>query len=173
MSKILVVEPEKMLQHAIVVALFPEHHVHLSEKIPEAEPLAEADLAIIDAGALRERDLLTAGAVRAVQKWRVPVVLIDAEALGDVGASKNFGRLITPLKRDELRAAVAHGLRSLAAADATLAPAVKGGTSPVATKKKTSELQPDSVAYGNGKEVIELVDVIEETPGHDEARNKD
>ena len=42
MTKILVIQPHKMLQQAIVVALFPDYHVQVSEKIPEAEPAADA-----------------------------------------------------------------------------------------------------------------------------------
>jgi hypothetical protein len=162
-----------MLQHAIVAALFPEHHVKVVEKISDGEPLAEADLAIIDAGALRERGLLTTGAIRALQKWRVPVILIGAEIVDDASIFKDCPRLAAPLKREELRATVAGALRSLPAEGADGARAAKVATAPGTAKKKTSESKRDGVRSDNGKEVIELIDVIEETSEYDEARNKD
>ena len=171
MSRILVVQPSKMLQQAFVVALFPEHHVHVSEKIPDAGLAAESDLVIIDAAALRERDLLPAHEVRAAQSWRIPVVWIGVESLGDLAASRNLARLSAPVKRDELRTAVAEGLRAPSAAQVSPERAAKRSGSVVAAKKKTTEPKQDHLASDNDKKIIELVDVIDETPGYDDERS--
>ena len=169
MSRILVVQPTKMLQQAFVVALFPEHHVQVLEKIPEADPAAVADLVIIDAAALRERNLLPAHEVRAAQSWRLPVVWVGAEALGDLAVSKNLVRLSAPVKRDELRKAVDESLRAPFAEQASTARAAKRSGSAAATKKKTTESKRHSIAAEQDREFIELVDVIEEIPGRDDS----
>jgi hypothetical protein len=162
-----------MLQQAIVVALFPEHHVQVLEKIPEAEPAAEVDLVIIDSAALCERDSPTAGGVRAVQSWRLPVIFMGAGTIGDKAAPKNSKRLIMPLKRDDLKTAVAESLRLPAQRRASSAePAPTSSASAVAAKKKASGVEPDGVTSDNGKEVIELTDVIEEIPGYDNSETR-
>ncbi len=107
MSRILVVQPHKMLQQALVIALFPEHEVEVFDKIPAAESLAAADVLIIDAVALRGGDALSTREVRAVQSCRVPVVWIDTDAPPDTAAFTKLVRLSPPLKRDELRGAAA------------------------------------------------------------------
>ena len=168
MSRILVVQPAKMLQQAFVVALFPEHHVRVLEKIPEAEPAAEADLVIIDAGALRERDSLPAQDVRAAQSWRVPVVWIGVEALGALAATKNLVQLSAPVKRDELRTAVSESLRAPSSGQASPERAAKRPGPAVATKQKTTPKR-DGVAADQDSEFIDLVDVIDETPGRDDS----
>ena len=168
MSRILVVQPSKMLQQAFVVALFPEHHVRVLEKIPDAVLAPEADLVIIDATALRERDLLPPHEVRAAQSWRIPVVWIGVESLGELAASKNLARLSAPVKRDELRTAVAESLRSPSAGQASPERAAKRAGSVVAARKKATEPKQDHVATDNDKKFIELVDVIDETPGYDD-----
>ncbi len=163
MSRILVVQPIKMLQQAFVIALFPEHHVRVLEKIPEAEPAAETDLVIVDAAALCERGSLPAQDVRAVQSWRIPVLWIGTEAVSGLAASKNLARLSAPVKREELRSAVTEGLR--APPDHRSAQrAEKRSGSIVAAKKKTSEPKLDSADGDHDREIIDLVDVIEEVP---------
>lgn len=163
MGRILVVQPVKMLQQAFVIALFPEHHVRVLEKIPEAEPAAETDLVIIDAAALRERSSLPAQDVRAVQSWRIPVLWIGAEAVSGLAASKNLAQLSAPVKRDELRSAVTEGLRAPADHGLAQRPEKQSG-SIVAAKKKTSEPKLDSALGDHDREIIELVDVIDEVP---------
>ena len=163
MGRILVVQPVKMLQQAFVIALFPEHHVRVLEKIPEAEPGAETDLVIIDAAALRERSSLPAQDVRAVQSWRIPVLWIGAEAVSGLAASKNLAQLSAPVKRDELRSAVTEGLRPPADHGLAQRPEKQSG-SIGAAKKKTSEPKLDSALGDHNREIIELVDVIDEVP---------
>ena len=156
MSKILVVQPYKMLQHAIVVALFPDHQVQVLEKIPAMDPSAQADAVIIDAGALREIGL-AGDELRGVQNWRIPVVLIGAEASGK-RATKNCVQLAAPIKKDELRAALMESLRSSVVATAG------AGPGPTRVEKKAAAPKPASIAAASGKEVIELVEVIEDLP---------
>ena len=173
MSRVLVVQPHRMLQQALVVALFPDHEVQVFDKTPAAEVLAAAELLIIDAAGLRGGDAWSTRDVHAIQSCRVPVVWIDAETPPDTAAFTNLVRLAPPLKRDELRAAAAECLR-LTGARPSAAPKP---ARTVAEKTKAIEPKPQSAAPDKAKEFIELVDVFEETPKRDEinaeARNKD
>lgn len=174
MSRILVVEPHRMLQQALVVALFPEHQGQVFVRIPEGEVLAAADLLIIDAAALKALGALPAREVRAVQSCHVPVVWIDAETPPDTAAFTKVVRLVPPLKRDDLRAAAVECLRLSSVPQPSAAPKLARA---VPAKTKVIEPKPKSVASDNDKEFIELVDVFEETPERAdtraEARDKD
>lgn len=164
MSRIFVVQPHRMLQQAVIVALFPEHQVRVSDKIPEAEPSPYADLVIIDAGALRDRGCLSAGDIRALQSWQIPIVWIGSEAFGDSAPPKNRLQITAPLKRDELRAAVTECLRSSLVEQAAPGPARKPAEV-LLVRKKTAGRKPDRAVAVNRQEIIELVEVIEEVPG--------
>lgn len=172
MSRILLVEPIKMLQYAFAVALFPEHPVQVLDKIPEAETMAEVDLVIIDAGALRERDLMPAREVWAAQNWQAPVLWVDVGASDFL--SKNSTRLSVPLKREELRTAVAENLRRFSRSEASAERSANRSGATVAAKPKIAQPSGDRVVAKQDKPLIELVDVIEETPGLEdvEAGNK-
>ena len=162
-----------MLQQALAVALFPEHEVRVFDKIPAAETLAAAELVIVDGAALRGGAMLSNHDVRVVQSLRIPVVWVDAEPPPDTGAFTKLTRLAPPLRRDDLRAAVAAGLQVITAAQpsAALQP-----ERTVAAKKRAMAPRQESAAQRPAKEFIELVDVFEEAPPLDEnnaeARNK-
>ena len=172
MSRILVVQPHRMLQQAIVVALFPEHQVRLMEQIPEA--VADADLVIIDAAALRERNSLTGREIRVLENWNVPIVWIDAEAPREPDQGARLQLLTPPLKRDALRTVVADGLRLLPAQEPS---ADRAANRSAGANTRQAEPKPDGLAAGGNKEIIELVDVFEEISGPGErelgAGNKD
>jgi hypothetical protein len=90
MSRILVIQPHKMLQHAFSIALFPEHQVEVAETMPDAAALKDVDLVIVDAAALRERDAMAAGELRDVQNWKTPTIWID-NASDSEGGRGMFG----------------------------------------------------------------------------------
>jgi hypothetical protein len=173
MSRILVVQPHRMLQQALVVALLPDHEVQVFDKIPAVEVLAAAELLIIDAAALWGGDAWSTRDVRAIQSCRVPLVWIDAQTPPDTAAFTNLVRLAPPLKRDELRAAAAECLRLTGARPSAASKPART----VAAKTKAIEPKSQTAAPDKAKEFIELVDVFEETPKRDEinaeARNKD
>jgi hypothetical protein len=170
MSKILVIQPHKMLQQALVVALFPEHHVRVMERIPGA--VVDADLVIIDAAALRERNSLTEREIRALDNCNLPIVWIDAEAPGEPERKSRLLHLMPPLKRDDLKAVVADCLRSLPVQES----ADRAANRSVPANTRQAEPKPDGFAGDGNKEIIELLDVFEEIPARDggesEARNK-
>ena len=157
MSRVFVVEPHKMLQQAFVVALFPEHEVQASEKFPA--PSTETDVVIIDAAALRERGLLTAREMGEIQAWKFPLVWIDDGRVSESGTIPDATLLRLPLSREALRAAVAQSLGTPAAPRPSGAPEI--GLQGASGDGKAEPHQPKPAS---AKEVIELVDVFEETP---------
>jgi hypothetical protein len=135
MSTILVIEPRKILQHAIALALFPDHDARMMTTIPETEALRDCAAVIVDAAILRETDGLPAQATRTMEKWDTPMVWID----GDSPAPPNRHNLVVvkrPVSRMVMREALAQCLAQSAGAAHT-------GT-------ETNE-----------RDVIELVDVVE------------
>ena len=156
MSKILVVEPFKILQRAIAVSLFPEHQVQLTEQVPEMSAIEQRsyDLAIIDAGALREKN--TAGDLnRRLQDWSIPIIWLE-EASSTVAPVRD--RLLVlrkPIVRNDLLAALAR----CQAQRPTFPPAEAGEKLQNKTALVDTHVKPDSEQKAT---IIELVDVVEE-----------
>jgi hypothetical protein len=154
MSKILLVEPSKMLQHAFVAALFPEHEVKIIENPPAAESSAvDADLVIVDAVALRRQNSGPADEVRT--PWQLPTLWIDNEPRA---GSSTTVRLMPPVTREELRTAVAGLLRAVVESAANPV----GGQMHSAAPRKTRTAKAKRAERSDGKNIIELVDVFEE-----------
>jgi hypothetical protein len=151
MSKVLLVEPHKVLQQALALSLFPEHDVKVEEAIDAAgvAGLADVDLLIIDAAALREKGRLTAELQRAVEASKLAILWIDGEK-GPKG--DRLAAVATPIDGATLQNAVT----ALLTGAVVKAPAKKraqpegGGKTPT---REDAEAQP-----------IELVDVVEEEP---------
>jgi hypothetical protein len=161
MSKILVVEPRKILQQAIRLALYPDHEVQLETNLSDKEPSAikNFDLAIIDAAALRDVNASGAQHLRAVQGWKIPKIWIDeAERVRAPGRDK-LVVLTKPIQKETLQSAVATCL------GASL-PAKQNGTgrrSATGTTGSSGTTASDS-STTPGATIIELVDVVEEPP---------
>ncbi|MDH3446175.1 MAG: hypothetical protein OEN50_19795, partial [Deltaproteobacteria bacterium] len=79
MSSILVIEPSKILQQAIVIALFPDYETQMVETIPAAGELQKFDAVIVDAAELREVAEISAQALSAMETWDAPVVWVDGD----------------------------------------------------------------------------------------------
>jgi hypothetical protein len=168
MIKILVVEPYKILQRAIAVSFFPEHEVHMTDQVPEMSAFEQRsyDVAIIDAGALREKN--TAGDLnRRVQDWPIPIIWLE-ETISTVAPVRDkLVVLRKPIVRNDLLAALARCQ-------------AKGSTMPLATPIDEDEkLRDKNVLADTGlnrdpekkrRQIIELVDVVEEEAA---AHNRD
>jgi hypothetical protein len=155
MSKILVVQPHRILQHAIGLCLFPQYQTWVTNSIPERTELGEVDAAIIDAAALRETDALSDAALRSLQDWDIPIVWIDTL---NAPATLHDTRVIvirTPITKQDLERALAHCLRD--------------SQEP---RRATSPEEPSSShKAGRGKpDVIDLVEVVEVVEGAPEKR---
>ena len=158
MSKILVVQPHRILRHALAVALAPDHRVEAVEIIPEAGDPKTADMVIIDAGALRERGALTARELRLMEPWQVPTLWIDPDAMLP---NKKFKNLTWPLSREELKKAVAECLTKAIVASESVGTPEKRDGAPAAGKKERRAAKASEPAAEVDKHVIELVDVVE------------
>ena len=206
MSKILVVEPHRMLQQAIALALFPEHEVKIVSAIPESSALKDFDAVIFDLKSLGESAGGAEAAVRAVQSWKVPTVWVQGSSHEPTPQRENLIPIIAPIEKDVLLSALAECLGIIskekrldkttgssrardnqgdaAASDpSTRAPALAGDSrsgfrptgvpegatsSPVGIHKaagssKAKDNQGGAAAPAGDPEVIELLDVVEET----------
>ncbi|HEY5542306.1 MAG TPA: hypothetical protein VIM04_03490 [Candidatus Binatia bacterium] len=155
MSRILVVQPSKMLQQALAVVLASEHHVRVTGKLPESQTAPEADLAIVDAAALRDGDAAAMRGLDAIRSWRIPIVWIGAEAPPAESAPSKFVQLTPPLERESLKKALADCLGSPSSPQSPRIP-----NAPAAPASKESVAADD-------QDVIELVEVVEEQPVRD------
>jgi hypothetical protein len=156
MSAILVIEPRKILQHATAVALFPEHEARMFETVPEAGEIEEFAAVIVDAAALREASGLSAQALRAMETWKAPMVWVD----GDPPLPPKRDKLVIvkrPVSRQAIRAALAECLAQ---------EFETGGGAGNSTR--------DNAAAATVKErnVIELVDVVEEAAARKQSKSE-
>jgi hypothetical protein len=161
MSRILVIQPHKMLQHAFSVALFPEHQVQVMEKIPDDAALKDVDLVIVDAAALRQQELLAARELRAVQSWKTPTIWLDRDPDSQAPTREKLVWVQAPSGKDTLQRAMAECLGAPEAGKE----AVKASSSPGASPPSTTGItkQQGAIPATNAEEnFIELVEVVEE-----------
>ena len=161
MSKILVVEPYKILQRAIAVSFFPEHEVQITDALPEMNAFEQRsyDIVVVDAGALRERN--TIGDLnRRVQDWRIPTIWLEDEISTVVPTRDKLVVLRKPILKNDLLSALAQcqekrSTMSLAKGSAELGEKVRGREG-----FANGDLEPHPKQ--EKARVIELVDVVEE-----------
>jgi DNA-binding response OmpR family regulator len=167
MSKILLVEPYKMMQQAIAVALFPAHEIEIAETLPEADTVAAIknyDVVLMDAAALREKDCLSAQTARALQTSRVPIIWLESEAGSGIETRDRVVVLHRPITRDALTAALVDclGLSSTTSrkekVDGTEKERKQAERGPAKDKKRKTAAAADQPQ----PEIIDLVDVVEE-----------
>src|SRR5262245_55543579 len=162
MSKILVVQPHRMLQHAFSMAFFPEHQVQVTETIPDREAVKDADLIIVDAGALREQDSLRDRELLAVQSWKTPTIWVDRAS--QAPAREKLVLFNQTITKEALHKAMAECLGS----NVAVKPA---GSSATFAAQNHGREQGTQVAQGD-ETVIELVDVVEEGPTRTRSRTR-
>jgi hypothetical protein len=159
MSKILVVEPYKILQRAIAMSFFPEHEVQVAERVPEMRALEQRsyDVAIIDAGALREKN--PAGDLnRAVQDWPIPIIWLDENISTVAPIRDSLIVLRKPIVRNDLLAALVRCQAKGSTVPLTT-PTDRGEKLRNETVSADTELKADSE---HRAQIIDLVDVVEE-----------
>ena len=162
MSKILVIEPYRILQQGIAISLYPENDVQLLDGVPEKLSSNDFDAAIVDVTSLRQCNPLDAAALRAIQGWKLPTIWIDDEASARVSNHGEAVMLQPPVDRQALVAALRECLGA-ASSGKDKAPVGqrsedKRRSSEAMAKEKTSDT-PDAA------EIIELTDIVEAEPG--------
>ena len=161
MGKILLIEPQKILQQAISLFLFPEHEVRVEDEAGAAVgSFKDYDLVIIDGAALREHNRLTAEVLRAVQGCKTPTLWLEEEAASQAPKRDKLVVVKKPLEKGALEAAVGDflspGLSRDRGGTATPAPG-RGGAAKGVSKKKPVE-QTEQSAF----QFIDLVEVVDE-----------
>jgi hypothetical protein len=163
MSKILVVEPAKMLQQALVFALASEHEIQVVDQLPEPAAL-QADIAMIDPAVLIKSDAAAARARATILSWQIPIIWLGSEWPSSERAPAKLVCVKPPFDRESLKKALADIVRSSTKENNdTHAHAPKLKQTPVARQTKAREPRPSSVTESKN-DIIELVDVVEEQP---------
>jgi hypothetical protein len=161
MSKILVVEPYKILQRAIAVSLFPEHEVQITDHLPEMNAFEQRsyDIVVVDAGALRERNAV-GDLNRRVQGWRIPTIWLEETISTVVPTRDKLVVLRKPLLKNDLLSALAQCQEKRSTTSLTRGSAEPGGKVRGREDFVNAGLEPRPKQ--EKARVIELVDVVEE-----------
>ncbi len=158
MSKVLLVEPDKMLRHALSTALFPEFEIRAVQRFPDALP-NDVDVVIVDAAALQALEPQSMPGVRSIVEWQLPVVLIERSKAIEPAAVKPCVRLTWPVAKDVLRGALAQCLNGRSNQKIARAAATPSKQAQSAPRRKE---KPAPVPANDDGRFIELVDVVEE-----------
>ena len=154
MSNILVIQPHKILQHAIALFLFPHHQARMMTSIPESSEITDVDAVIVDAASLREIHGLSAAVMGSLQDWKIPMIWIDSVDSPLTPSDENLVVVKTPITRQSLESALAKCL-------AVLARRARKGNRMTNQEARSAGNAPSSEKSVKG-EVIELLDVVEE-----------
>ncbi|MBI1993394.1 MAG: hypothetical protein HYY47_01540 [Deltaproteobacteria bacterium] len=159
MGKVLLIEPQKILQQAISLFLFPEHEVRVEDEAGAAVgSFKDYDLVIIDGDALREHNRLTAEVLRAVQGCKTPTLWLEEEAASQAPKRDKLVVVKKPLEKGTLEAAVGDFLSPGPSRErGGAATPGRAGASKGASKKNPAE-QTEQSAF----QFIDLVEVVDE-----------
>jgi len=166
MSKILLIEPYKILRQAISLSLFPEHEVWAEENIDTAvASLKEYDLLIVDGAALREGGRLTPEVTRAIQASKIPVLWLEEEEGSKLPKNEKLVVVKKPIEKDTFQSALAALLSAPTAPkeeeEVTSPPASgAGGDAAQRPPRRRRTQGPQQVTF----QFIDLVDVVEQQP---------
>ena len=160
MSKILVIEPHRILQQAIAIALYPENDVELMDAIPESLNVKDFDAVIVGAASLEEKSGLGGQGIHTIRVWKLPTIWIEDESSGQVPSRDDVVILKQPISREALLTALGKCLRAFGSKRNGAVAEREDGPRP----SKEAAKKPASAATESAK-FIELVDVVEEGPG--------
>jgi len=160
MGRILLIEPQKILQQAISLFLFPEHEVQVAEEAGSAAAsFKDYDLLIIDGAALRESDRLTPEMLRVVQGCGTPTLWLEEEEWAPSPKRDKFVIVKKPLEKEALEAAVGGFLSSGPSRDRGRPPQSRGkAQASLAAATKPAAQSPEQPTF----EFIDLVEVVDE-----------
>ncbi len=162
MSRILVIEPYKMLRHAFAVALFERssgrrcnYHCGggdiVRPRSSDCRWSGAAGAKLIDAPATFD----------AVQNWKFPIIWIDAGAETQVPGGDRLLHLKWPIDKDALKKAIVECLGRVNGSNGWLILRSRAEQDPRLQRRESrAELKSSRPADGE-KKFIELVDVVE------------
>jgi hypothetical protein len=172
MSKILVIEPYRILQQGIAISLYPENDVQLMDGVPENLNSNDFDAAIVDAASLQESNALDAAVLRSIQGWKIPTIWIEGDISGRVPTRGKVVTLQRPLGRQALMAALRECLGAASGEKRNAALADRNDDRRVPSKRTARE---ETSADTAAAEIIELTEVVEQTgagKGSSQQKNK-
>jgi hypothetical protein len=159
MGKVLLIEPQGILRHALSLSLFSDHEVQSEESINAtlANSLSRYDLLVIDAAALREARQLTSQVIRSVQSCKTPVLWLDDNQAPDPPKRQKLEVVTRPIEREAFQSALEALLTGKSRPKGRASAEAKAGAGgeKVKEKKKASTKQ-------STEEPIDLFDVVEE-----------
>ena len=157
MSKVVLIEPHRVLQQAIGVSLLHEHEVQVAESVsaPGIGSLKGIDLLIVDASSLRERNQLSPEVMRAIQSCAIPTVWIEENESSRPPKRDKLAVVMKPIEREAFHSALS-GLLSPSGPERGRGKAEKGKE----TRRKGTGGATEQADFP----FIDLVDVVEEQP---------
>jgi len=158
MSKLLLIEPDRMLRQAFTVALSPEFEIQVVNSIADAAP-NDFDALIVDAAALQEREPQSAPVIRPLAAWHLPIIWIDSDQSAQAPDHDRCIRFNRPVSKELLRRALAQCLSAVAVPESSSG--LRAETRKTARRPKRNTKEARNSATGEGANVIELVDVVE------------
>lgn len=148
MGKILLVQPHRVLRHAIALSLFPEHEVETVESVPDAATAGAFDAVIVDGASLDEVGAPETTVVREVQSWKVPTIWVEDKSARAFDREK-LVVIKHPIEWSALQSALAECLGTKARPQAQTRGAQRGG--------------PEKAQAGAAASpVIDLVEIVDE-----------
>jgi hypothetical protein len=166
MSRILVVEPRRILRQAISLALFPDHQVDAATGLSDrhAAGTLDCDMVIIDAAGLRETGYSHSDLAATVRKWKIPTVWIN-DAEGDQAPARDeLVVLNTPILKDALQGVIATYLGPSSIK--------QNGAPNTAVRERSTPKDAETAAESQVPQIIELVDVVAEPPERRKNKSK-
>jgi DNA-binding response OmpR family regulator len=162
MGKILLIEPQRILQQAISLTLFPDHEVRVEEAIAAESETAwkDYDLLIVDGAALREGGRLGAEAIRALQSASTPALWLEEDESHPVPGRDRLVVVRKPLDRIAFCSAVNEMLCPPGPRPET--ESASGPAGEAASLKSGAKERPLRSEPADGSEFIDLVDVVED-----------
>ena len=155
------IQPHRMLQQAIALALFPNHDVHVSETVP-ASLEKSFDAVIVDVTALRQTSKLSSDSLKTIEGWATPTIWIGDRESPQRPTRDTLVVMQTPIAKETLYASLAECL-------GTSIPAKQNGISSVGDKARNEATVINSnvsSAAGQDADVIDLVEVVDDEPAH-------
>jgi len=162
MGKILLIGPNRILNQAVSLYLFPQHDVQVKSNLEEIDPkaLQEYDLLIVDAPAGADGK---SGTAVSIQKMKTPTLWLEEDGSTPPAKREGLLSLKIPIEREAFQKAL-DDLLSTDRPDKEKRGSKGGGGPGGQTPKKRGEGRAAKSPQGD-TQFIDLVDIVEEERG--------
>jgi len=164
MSRLLIIEPNRMLRYGLAMALTPDHVFQFVDAPPAASQAREFDALIVDAVMLRQVEAGKLVEIEAIDRWPVPTLWIDDLESASPPRVKAV-TLKPPVQREQLLRALFDCLNPPGEQRPVGKRSEAGAPKPAKPRPKKVKEPEAALADGNDViELIELVEVVEDSP---------